>query len=75
VIARAGVVNGSSSRNWLTHWFVPLCGAGNVLGIVFNMSHLALVVGGCWLATGVVCAVALRILRGRDPAAPGWVVQ
>jgi amino acid transporter len=63
------------SRNWFTHWFVPLCGAGVVLAIVFNMSHLAQVVGGCWLATGIVCAVALRILRRRDPEAPGWVIQ
>jgi len=55
------------SRNWFTHWLVPLCGVIVVLAILANMSHLALLVGGLWLATGIVYGIRLRILSKRDP--------
>jgi amino acid transporter len=55
------------SRNWFTHWLVPLCGIVVVLAVLANMSHLALIVGGSWLAIGIVYAITLRILSKRDP--------
>jgi amino acid transporter len=60
VIAHFGVRR--RSRNWFTHWLVPLCGIAVVLAILSNMSHLALVVGAYWLAAGIVYGIARGLL-------------
>jgi amino acid transporter len=65
VMAHFGVRH--HSRNWFTHWVGPLCGIAIVLAILSSMSHLALVVGGCWLAIGIASAAARRMLSRHDP--------
>jgi hypothetical protein len=49
------------SRAWIRHLIVPLLGAGILLYVMANMDMLAKLVGGAWLAFGLV----VMLLTGR----------
>lgn len=56
------------SRNWLRHLVAPAIGFGVVAVVIWEMSGNAKIVGGCWMAVGVVVAV-LQSKRGPARAA------
>jgi amino acid transporter len=48
------------SRAWIRHLIVPLLGAGILLYVMANMDLLAKLVGGAWLALGLVVMLLTR---------------
>jgi amino acid transporter len=57
VLAHFGVKE--SSRAWVAHWLVPICGILVVLAVFSGMSALAAKVGFTWLAIGLVYAAVV----------------
>ncbi len=49
------------SRSWLVHWLTPVLGIIVVLAVLKGMSTIALTVGICWLAAGVVWGLILHV--------------
>jgi len=53
------------SRQWFTHWAVPVCGIAVVLAVFSGMSQMALKVGCTWLAIGAIYGWILHV-KHRD---------
>jgi len=51
------------SREWFTHWIVPVAGIAVVLAVFFGMSPMALKVGCTWLAGGTIYGWILHAKR------------
>ncbi|MFF0388793.1 APC family permease [Kitasatospora sp. NPDC004615] len=51
------------SRDWLRHAVVPLLGIAVIVAVLVEASHTALIVGGIWLAVGLL--VLLAGMRGQ----------
>jgi amino acid transporter len=58
------------SRAWLPHLLVPAAGAAVSIWIIVSATTMAKVVGGVWLAAGLV-VVFLQRRRGPRSATPG----
>jgi amino acid transporter len=46
---------------WIAHVLFPLVGMSIILYVLFEMDHLAQVMGACWLAVGMVYFAALTL--------------
>ena len=59
------------SRRWVLHVIVPALGITTILGVLSQMSTLALIVGVSWLAVGIVMYLARRtqLMRAAAPKA------
>ncbi len=54
------------SGDWLRHLLFPLTGLLIILYVLYEMDTAAKVLGGCWIAIGVVYHLALA-LRSKKP--------
>ncbi|MQR01954.1 APC family permease [Glaciimonas soli] len=57
-------------RSWWSHLAAPLIGIGAVVMIVSNLSSMALTVGICWCAAGIVYWLAKRYWNGAVDISP-----
>jgi amino acid transporter len=58
------------SRDWATHWAVPICGMVVVLMVFSGMSALAVKVGAVWLVVGLIYGVVLKSKRRQELHVP-----
>jgi amino acid transporter len=58
------------SRDWVTHWAVPICGFVVVLMVFSGMSALAVKVGAVWLVVGLIYGVVLKSKRRQELHVP-----
>ncbi len=57
------------SGAWVRHLVFPLAGLGVILYVLYGMSPIAKLLGGCWIGIGVLYYLVLA-MRGRTGAAP-----
>jgi amino acid transporter len=67
VLLHASVINHflvrERSGNWLRHLLFPLIGGLIILFVLYEMDHSAKVLGGCWIAIGIVYYLALAVRK------------
>ena len=59
------------SGAWLRHLLLPLAGFTVILYVLYGMDHTAKVLGGCWIAAGIVYYIVLASLSRRGPGQAG----
>ena len=55
------------SGRWLRHLLCPLLGLSIILFVLYEMDRSAKILGGCWVAIGVVY-YSILAFRGRNPS-------
>jgi amino acid transporter len=58
------------SRDWVTHWAVPICGFAVVMMVFSGMSALAVKVGAAWLVVGLIYGAVLKSKRRQELHVP-----
>ncbi|HET9108349.1 MAG TPA: APC family permease [Steroidobacteraceae bacterium] len=59
------------SGAWMRHLVFPLTGLAVILYVLYGMDRNAKVLGGCWIAAGIVYYLVLAARTGRGPRRPG----
>ena len=57
---------------WLRHLIFPLAGLGVIVYVLYGMDPIAKILGGCWIALGIVYYLA-RASRSRNRAAAAGI--